>query len=174
MFRLRFRELRERKFWRKSEDLEIVLGTWILQSYFVVLWSQMKVLWSHSYDKWPLFLMCPSKSTDFDYFILLLKSDKPNPSEGHNISEVSNYYNWYTPLMKRNNLPRGGQNPVMAIQIKITLVSETKMFPQVAEVWGGSFTVLGLCFLYITGADRKSQVRQCLGFLFSRFIRWPS
>ena len=44
------------------------------------------------------------------------------------------------------------------------------MFPQVAEVWRGSFTVWGLCFLSITRADRKSQVRQCLGFLFSWFI----
>ena len=34
--------------------------------------------------------------------------EKPNPSEGPNISKVAYDYNqnqWYTPLLKRNNLP---------------------------------------------------------------------
>ena len=39
--------------------------------------------------------------------------EKPNPSEGPNISKVAYDYNqnqWYTPLLKRNDLTWGGQN----------------------------------------------------------------
>lgn len=95
-----------------------------------------------------LCLMCPSKSTGFDSFLLLLKSDKPNPSEAQNMSKVSYHYNWYTPLMKRYNLPRGGQNQEWSPYIPWRL--DDYIVPGCGRLAGGQFRYCFVCLTSLT------------------------
>ena len=92
-----------------NTSLEFSEISWITSCLFLL------IIPPHSCKKiaWYLILNAAASKPRALIVFLILKSDKPNPSEGQNIPQVSynyNVYEWYTPLLKRNDLTWGGQN----------------------------------------------------------------